>query len=368
MIDIKSELKDYKKIDLDEIAASGQVLPENIRNSIVLYNKAIDSLTTRSEDIAMIELKKAVALNPQFFEALNLLGICYSHINDNEKATEIFNRVLKAESNGVKAQKYIDDMAANGQEAPKVVAPRKKAPASPSFSSLQSRAAAKKSSERSRNIKILKYVACFAAGMLLYWLLSLAVHNSAAGSQGSETSPATNPTTQQSDDKSKYEELEKNNKTLQSDLAEANKKANYYQSAIKLYEVESLASGNQYENAADLLISLKAVEFTGSESEKFNSLNADIMPKAALSAFNAGVDLYNTSKYQDALKKLEKVQLYDPAFKKSDVVLYYQGKSYQKLNDSKNAVTAFQKLVDTYPGSFYVRNAKARIAQLTQNP
>ena len=105
MIDIKTEIQDYKKINIDELVANGQVLAENIRNSIVLYNKAIESLSTGSEDIAMIELKKAVSLNPQFYEALNLLGICYNHINDNEKAAEIFNRVLKAENNGVKAQK-----------------------------------------------------------------------------------------------------------------------------------------------------------------------------------------------------------------------------------------------------------------------
>lgn len=366
MIDIKTEIQDYKKINIDELVANGQVLAENIRNSIVLYNKAIESLSTGSEDIAMIELKKAVSLNPQFYEALNLLGICYNHINDNEKAAEIFSRVLKAENNGVKAQKYMNAMGITGQEQPKAVMTRKKVPASPSLSGLQKRAEAQKSSERSRNTKIITYVLCFLAGMVIYGLLSLTWRSPAAADNSGKSNQTTASTQQTS--ASQDNNQADNSSTLQSELDEANKKIEYYQSAMKLYEAESLAAGKKYEEAANLLITLKTAGFTGGESDKYNSLSSDIMPKAALTAYNTGVSLYNTYKYQEALKALEKVQTYDPNFKKNDFVLYYQGKSYQKLNDSKNAVTFFQKLIDTYPNSYYVNSAKSRIAQLTKNP
>jgi len=43
----------------------------------VLYNKALEDFRAKSEDIAIIELKKAISLNPDFHEAMNLLGIFY---------------------------------------------------------------------------------------------------------------------------------------------------------------------------------------------------------------------------------------------------------------------------------------------------
>jgi len=46
----------------------------------VLYNKALEDFRAKSEDIAIIELKKAISLNPDFHEAMNLLGIFYMYM------------------------------------------------------------------------------------------------------------------------------------------------------------------------------------------------------------------------------------------------------------------------------------------------
>ena len=82
-------------------------IPEDIKNSILLYNNALENLKMDSEDIAMIELKKAISLNPDFYEAINLLGVCYYYLKDYDKAEEIFEKVARAESNGVRAFNYL---------------------------------------------------------------------------------------------------------------------------------------------------------------------------------------------------------------------------------------------------------------------
>lgn len=84
-MDVKAELKNFKAIDLDEIVRGGEAIPDNVRNSVYLYNKAIEDLRTDSEDMAIIKLRKAVALNPHFNEALNLLGVCYTYVGEKKK-------------------------------------------------------------------------------------------------------------------------------------------------------------------------------------------------------------------------------------------------------------------------------------------
>jgi lipoprotein NlpI len=109
-MDIRAELQQFRPINLEEIIKRDEKIPDSIRNSIVLYNKAIESLKSGSEDIAMIELKKAISLNPHFNEAINLLGVCYCYVGETEKAAEMFNKVIKAESNSVVAMKYMQKL------------------------------------------------------------------------------------------------------------------------------------------------------------------------------------------------------------------------------------------------------------------
>lgn len=380
MIDIKAELGEYKKIKIDEIEASGQELTDDIKNSILLYNKAVDSLANGSEDIAVIELKKAVSVNPNFYEALNLLGICYSYKNDTVKAAEIFDRVVKGESNGVKAKKYLEMVKAPEQSnartktarvprAARTARTAKKGPAADNTPlNTPKMVTGLKGAISDKRFYILSCAACFAAGAILIGVISLAAHSLEAKDTGADLSAkdSTVQTQQQTDKyKAKYDELTNKYNTLQKDLESANKKVEYYQTAGKLYNIQSLVAGKQYENAADALISLKAVEFTGDEKNMYNNLVGSVMPEAAHAVYVEGIELFNSRKYEESIKKLDKVLQYQPTFNKGAEVLYFEGKSYQQLNDSKNAVAVFQKLINTYPGSVYAKYAKGKIARLT---
>lgn len=92
MMDFKNELQNYSMIDLDRLSETNPNMPDNIKNSIQLYNKALEDFRAKSEDIAIIELKKAISLNPDFHEAMNLLGIFYMYIGENDKAAETFSK------------------------------------------------------------------------------------------------------------------------------------------------------------------------------------------------------------------------------------------------------------------------------------
>ena len=76
MINLHNELEKFPPIDLARLKSKGGDIPDNVNDAIILYNKALESLHTRSEDIAIISLKKAIALYGEFNEAMNLLGVC----------------------------------------------------------------------------------------------------------------------------------------------------------------------------------------------------------------------------------------------------------------------------------------------------
>lgn len=349
MIDLKQELQDYHVINLNDISQNEADIPDNIRNSIFLYNKAIESLRTGSEDIAIIELKKAISMNPHFYEAINLLGICYGYINDNVRATEAFDRVIKAEQNSVKALRYMSLL--NSGEVDGMA----------------------KSKARKRNSTVsiynwIKYTAFFITGILLAILIQT-IALKPEKIEESQTDNSVVKIENTSDEyKIKYEELASEYEQLQKDRDSANKAVDYYKSVLKLYEIESLASKKQFEKAADMLLLIRTDDFIGDDKVKYDNLFESVMPSAAWVTYDEGYKLYNTKKYQDSLKKLEKVEVYDPEFKRLDAVLYYMGRCYQLLNDSRNAVAIFQRLIDSFQDSKYATNAKVRLKALTQVP
>ena len=385
-MDVKAELKNFKAIDLDEIVRGGEAIPDNVRNSVYLYNKAIEDLRTDREDMAIIKLRKAVALNPHFNEALNLLGVCYTYVGEKEKAAEVFNKVIRSEANSVyalgfmqrnkltdiiPAEEGIAAPAVNLQQQPgeplkrirkkkKEKQPKTSRPERPLF-------------DPNRNRRIARNIARFAAGVLTGLLVGAFIYFLLPKPEPVQLPPSEDEINAAVDEAKRifdqqYAALEGKYEAALREKDEALKEADYYKAAIKLYEVESMLSSKDYEGAADMLMLMKTIEFRDAEKEKIDSLYEKAMPLAAKSAYDRGYREYNSRKYEDALKSFEKVRIYDPNYSNMAATLYYMGRSHQLLKDSRSALAVYQELVDNYPPSWYTRNAQQRINELTRVP
>jgi len=372
-MEMKVELQNFKAINLEEIVQGDVHLPDKVRNSIFLYNKAIESLKSGSEDIAIIELKKATAMNPQFYEAMNLLGTCYGYIGDKEKAAETFSKVIKAESNSILAMNYMQRLGLS-ESAQSQKSKQEKQPAAQPGEPLKRIRTIKPVApvnymKKQTLINAAKIGAGFAAGLLLAFIVFSTLPRNE--SEPPVQTPSTADTAV-NDLKAKYEseysELQNKYDLLQKDKESAMQQADYYKATIKLYDIDILVRNKKYEEAADTLLLLKTIEYKDAEKDMFNNLYESVMPLAAKAVYDEGYKLYNSRKYQDSLKKLEKVQVYDPQYKRMDAVQYYMGRCCQLLQDSRSAVALFQKLIETYPKSTYAKSAKARINELTKIP
>ena len=99
MIDLKQELEDYAHIDAETLGYKDGIVPDNVRNAVNLYNKALDSIRAKSEDMAIIELKKSISLTPEFYQAMDLLGICYLYINDYNNERSDYEKIIEIKGN-----------------------------------------------------------------------------------------------------------------------------------------------------------------------------------------------------------------------------------------------------------------------------
>jgi len=67
---------------------------EKLNDAVGMYNQALEHIKSKSDDLAIIQLKKAVEINPRFVDALNLLTLCYLIQNDKDRAISTAERVI----------------------------------------------------------------------------------------------------------------------------------------------------------------------------------------------------------------------------------------------------------------------------------
>lgn len=366
MINLRQELQDYKIIDVKSLTDSISGIPDNIQNSIVLYNKALDNLRSDSEDIAIIELKKAVSLNPEFHEAMNLLGLCYLYTREYTKAKDLFEKTAAAEKNGILALRYLNSMnmgdsLPNGADVKRKpeVAKKKAEPAGK-----QPVAGAGAKGKPPVKAELLKMAVGFVAGALLVLLVNLAFRYTPGELKASNNidDSIKPPTTAQVDTSQYTAEIER----LEEELEQSRAELKSIRNAALINEVETLAAARNYMAAADKLQQLKLLEFKEPETGRVDQLFKEIMPKAAASAYSEGSRLFNAKKYQEAVDVLARIESYESGLPNMDKALYLLGKSYAGIKDNAHAIEAFQKVSKDYPNSQYAKWAEFQITKLAE--
>lgn len=93
-----------------------EIFNKNIRNfeklddAVRLYNQAIKYLKNKNDDLAIIRIKKALDINPNFIDAINLLGFCYILQRKYKQALKMFQKVLTLDIHNKTAINYIDEI------------------------------------------------------------------------------------------------------------------------------------------------------------------------------------------------------------------------------------------------------------------
>jgi len=377
MTDFKQEIKNYSPIDLDRLLKTNIDMPDNLKNSVLLYNKALDNIRIKSEDIAIIELKKAISLNPDFCEAINLLGLLYASIKETHLAIDCFERVLKIDPEDKKALEYLKLLDHNYMRPGNVKVKNKEVKENKKSNIKSKKKDTRKDSGSTEfmyyvsnilKLDAAKYIIGFIAGLLVFFAIS-SIANSVNSKETSldvskDTSSVSGDTYKNQssvDYELEYNKVVEENKVLQNKIEELQKIAQNYNNLSQLLLIDKKVSEEDYVTAADMLVAFNKESLNELEKEKYESLKKRTMEKAAQQMFNEGRDLYKKKQYAEALEKLNKVVSYVDEWKNSSATIYYIGVCHQELNNKDKALEAFNKVIAQYPSSSYAKYAKSRL-------
>ena len=85
---------------------------DNLNTAIRKYNGAVDAVAHEGDDLAILQLKKAVSLNPKFIRAWQMLALIYMKYGQMDKARACLRKTLAIDVTNTTSMKYLREIRA----------------------------------------------------------------------------------------------------------------------------------------------------------------------------------------------------------------------------------------------------------------
>lgn len=109
----------YAKNYIDAIKNGGGKA-DLLFDSVRMYNITLSHMQNDNHDLALIQLKKIVEINPDFVDALCLFALYHMINEENDKAISYINKVLSIDVNNQKALRYYNAINKNNSNSVKI--------------------------------------------------------------------------------------------------------------------------------------------------------------------------------------------------------------------------------------------------------
>ena len=343
---------------------------ETFNQTIKKYNQALAYCLQDSLDLAVIQLKKVLSMNPRFLQAHQLLALLYIHNQEWEKAKKELDKCMKIDTNNTITLRYMKEVQAMMPSEEERGKKKKEAIVYQSGNDTVIQPIGKKESV---GFNVLIYILIgVSIGVCIAWFLLLParVQNAQMKAQTEK-----NAISEQLDAKAvevaeltkQIEDLTKEKNNLNSSLSEAegvNATVIASDELIKASVMYLNKSGDEMQIAACMeQITDEYLEKEASESFQalYQVLLAEIGPTVAKTYYTTGYEAYRTEDYETAIEHLEKAYKYEP---ENGEALFNLGNAYSKSGDTASAITVYKQVMELFPDTDKARKAKNYIEEI----
>ena len=359
---IKPE-KNVADIYLQEVQSNPNKL--NMMNqSIKKYNIALESAVQGSDDVAIIQLKKVLNMNPNYIKAQQLLALLYLKHGENDKAYKILTKSIAIDVNNTLTLKYLDEI---GKRKEAKVQKAKRPPKT--VAELNERDALSgndviipKNSYKEVNYGLLTFlnvvVGIIIGAAMVYFLVLPAKEKTTSADYKNEMNAYADKVAMQnitiSDLERQVEALTTEKESIQSQLDQANAS----KTDTTLYDSVLAAAAKYFANdfigSADILYTIN-VSTSSSQNliGVYNNLCTATYETAGNHYNNVAYQAFNTGNYAEAIPAFEKAVVFTP---QNVDLMYNLGKCYKAENGGKNndkSIACFDKVIEMAPGTDY---------------
>lgn len=335
---------------LDEIQNNSARL-ETINQTIKKYNQALLYCRQDSRDLAIIQLKKVLTLNPNLVKGHQLLALLYIQEGKYDLAKKSLRNAGKIDADNTTTLRYLKEVNVSIRESN----PNKKQ----KNEDLISYQSGNETIIQPRYLKensavgtIINMIIGVVIGIAITaFLIVPGVKRDVQNKAKEEILEANNTVASKNQTISSLEE-QLDDMTEQ--IAEAKNSKDGYESRVNSYEQllqAYIAYREEDIETAGMALGNVNEEYLNEASKQiYDTINADVNAEYIDTLYTAGTNAYSAQEYAEAIENLSKVIEMDETYENGKA-LYYLAQAYRKNDDLTTAKTYYQKVVDLYPGT-----------------
>lgn len=349
---------------------------DSINQTIKKYNRSLALCGQGSKDLAVIQLKKVLSMNPRFIRAHQLLALLYMDGEDWERAERELRKCMDIDKNNLQTMRYLKEVEAMlmPDEGVKQPVKRRKEDAIryQSENELIIRPVNVKEPKRSGISTLVNLAIGLAIGMAGTYFLAVPA---AQLKVRNEDQQVITKISSESDAKTaRIQELEDQITKLQADMEELHGQIDGFvgqdgtlQSIERLLSASAayLESRDVFAAEAELLAIGQSVDMdamTEGYGRLYQAVFAAIKPELATSYFTQGSNYYRIAEYAEAVSAFQKAVEYNAEDIES---LFMLGEAYRMGGDEENAIAAYDKVMELFPGTWRANSARQSKSRLT---
>jgi len=363
--------------DYIDMIQSNPTRLDSINQTIKKYNQALSYCYQDSLDLAIIQLKKVLSLNPKFVQAHQLLALLYLNSEKWYEAKKELEKCRKIDVNNTITLRYLheaDSMLAVEEEAEGGKRKRKSVSDVVKYSRGNETIIQPLNHKETKSTSVLMNIGIgIVIGILAACFLILPARiQSAKQGMDEEFKKAS----EQLDVKTAtIAELEQKIKTLETENDKLTEQLTGFTGENgTISALDSLLAAaytysetpNDTEKIAEYLDQIPE-EMVENGSEAFKNLHEYIRLNVGVTIgqgyFNEGMEAYQSESYEDAIDKLSKAFSYDNT---NAEALLNLGHAYRKSGDFTNALDVYNRLMELFPNTDRANRAQSFINEINE--
>lgn len=361
---------------------------DNLNSTIKKYNQALLYCYQDSADLAVIQLKKVLSMNPKYVQAHLLLALLYIRFEEWAKAKKELERVLKIDTNNTRALRYLQEVAGviGDSESNSKGNSKGKSNAKVSKSNIISDDSYQYQSGNETIIQPMDYsekkslqsiwnlVIGIIIGFAVVWFLVLPAK---IQNEKASVNDELRKVSEQLDVKTAtINELESKVRSLETETSDLQGQLEgFVGSGGTLEDVNNLlqaariyiASPEESVKIGEYLEQINPHSITEESSESFTSLYSLLLREVGsdigVKYYEEGMKHYKAGDFEAAVEKLTKAVTYDAS---NQDAYFNLGNAYRKLEKSGEAIEVYQKIIELFPSSSIANRSQSYINDLKE--
>lgn len=340
-----------------------------INQTIKKYNQALLYCKQESKDLAIIQLKKVLSLNPRFVRAHQLLALLYMDSEQWERAQRELKKCMNIDCNNTQTLRYLrevelmlvpDENVKQSGRHKKDDTIRYQSDNEVIIQPLNVR------ESKSGGVSTLINIGIgLVIGLAAMYFLAVPAAESAVRNEAQKN--ITDIGNQLDAKTASIKELEAQIAALQTQNNTLNQELEGYVGADgTLSTIDSLLTAatayleteDVQQTAANLenIAQSVVVEETSEAFQKlYKTLLSTIGPELSKTYYQTGSEAYNSDDYAVAIENFQRAVYYDET---NADAWYNLANAYRNSEDNANAVTTYDKVIELFPGTEWARKSK----------